>query len=463
VNHNKLITEELRAITNLMSYDRSKTLMEQPESVMDRRLGITAKNAKALGMSEKEYEKEMNKAMFGGGEVTWNHETAGYVELILTIGGFLAAATVVGAPLGALMIAGGTAIGVADALVYFNENDPYMGTMMLALQLIPGGELVSVLKKSGRFLKFGDDVAKYINGLTPKQMKALIDKGKESFEQLTDFQKQVLRALKEGVEDTAPKIVKEVTKITVKAFKTKLGQFALKKVLGSIVGLGKIVVKVAGVAIGVDKLWTLMSTPESWRTKMRNKAEFSKIMDMLYEGTLDDTLINGMWVIWQKLWNSDGSPNTEGIEEIKQDLINGNIDENLFDNANEETINDVVFNYDKYIKGLNNPWKSNNETIDRMESNYSPVTFNNLLNGRQTIRKGQKGDVVRDIQRMLVTIGYKLGNTGKRGDGVDGDFGESTEASIYELQLDHNLDGVDGIVGQETAKKLKELYNEKRR
>ena len=98
-----------------------------------------------------------------------------------------------------------------------------------------------------------------------------------------------------------------------------------------------------------------------------------------------------------------------------------------------------------------------------MESNYSPVTFNNLLNGRQTIRKGQKGDVVRDIQRMLVTIGYYLGNTGRTNDGVDGDFGESTEASIYELQLDHNLDGVDGIVGQETAKKLKELYNEKRR
>jgi len=29
VNHNKLITEELRIITALMSYDRSKTLLEQ--------------------------------------------------------------------------------------------------------------------------------------------------------------------------------------------------------------------------------------------------------------------------------------------------------------------------------------------------------------------------------------------------------------------------------------------------
>ncbi len=461
MNHNKLITEELKAITALMLYDRSKTLMEQPESVMDRRLGITQRNADALGMDVSTYEKKV----FGGGEVTWNHETAGYAELILTIGGFLLVATGVGAPLGAFMIAGGTAIGVTDALVYFNENDPYMGTMMLALQLIPGGELVSVLKKSGRFLKFGDDVAKYINGLTPKQMKALIDKGKESFEQLTDFQKQVLRALKEGVEDTAPKILKEVTKITVKAFKTKLGQFALKKVLGTIVGLGKMVVKIAGVTIGVDKLWTIMTTPESWRTKMRSKAQFSKIMDMLYEGTLDDALINGMWVIWQKLWNSDGSPNTEGIEEIKQDLINGTIDENLLDNANEEQINDIVSNYDKHIKGLNNPWKSNNEIVTKMESNYSPVTFSNLLNGKQTIRKGAKGlqSAVGDIQRMLVTIGYDLGNTGPQGDGVDGDFGESTEASIYELQLDHNLDGVDGIVGQETAKKLKELYNEKRR
>lgn len=442
-----------------MSYDRSKTLMEQPESVMDRRLGITQRNADALGMDVRDYEKKVFG--FGDGEVKWDHKTAGYAELILTVGGFLVASTGVGAPLGALMIAGGTAIGVADALIYFNEDDPYMGTMMLALQLIPGGELVSVLKKSGRFVKFGSRVTDYISNMTPQKMKALIDKGKESFDTLSDFQKLVLKALKEGVEDTAPVIVKNAAKIALNAFKTKLGQFVLKKVLGAIIGLGKVVVKVAGVAIGVDKLWTLMTTPESWRIKMRNKAEFSKIMDMLYEGTLDEALINGMWVIWERLWNKDGTPNTEGTEELKQDLINGNIDEKLLDNVNQEIIDDVTNNYNNYIKNIDNQW-SNVESVNKMESIYSPVTFSNLLNGKQTIRKGQKGDVVRDIQRMLVTIGYDLGGTGRKKDGVDGDFGESTEASIYELQLDYNLDGVDGIVGKETAKKLKELYDEKK-
>ena len=390
----------------------------------------------------------------------WNHETAGYAELILTIGGVLVSATGIGLPLGLAMVAGGTAIGVADALFYFSENDPYMGTMMLALQLIPGGELVSILKKSGRFVKFGSKVSDYINNMTPQQMKALIDKGKESFDSLSDFQKQVLRAFGEGIEDTAPTIVKKVAKMTLSAFKNKLSQLVFKKVLGFILGLGKIVVKVAGVAIGVDKLWTLYSTPESWRVKMRDKAEFSKIMDMLYEGTLDDALINGMWVIWQKLWNKDGSPNTEGTEEIKLDLI-ANIDEDLLSKANQTTIDNVVNNIDEQFKTLENPW-SNRELVNKIESNYSPVTFGNLLNGIQTIRRGQKGDVVRDIQRMLVTIGYELGDTGPKGDGVDGDFGETTEASIYLLQLDHNLDGLDGVVGQETAKKLKDLYDEKR-
>jgi len=390
----------------------------------------------------------------------WNHEAAGYAELILTIGGAIVGATGFGVPVGLAMVAGGTAIGVADALVYFSENRPYMGTMMLSLQLIPGGELVSILKKSGRFVKFGSEVADYINKMTPQQMKTLIEKGKKSFDSLSDFQKKVFRAFAEGVEDTAPIIVKKVAKMTLSTLKDKLSQSAFKKVLGFILGLGKMVVKVAGVAIGVDKLWTIYSTPESWRTKMRNKDEFSEIMDMLYEGTLDDALINGMWAIWQKLWNKDGSPNTEGTEETKLDLI-ANIDEDLLSKANQTTIDNVVNNIDEQFKTLENPW-SNYELVNKIESNYSPVTFGNLLNGIQTIRRGQKGDVVRDIQRMLVTIGYELGDTGPKGDGVDGDFGETTEASIYLLQLDHNLDALDGVVGQETAKKLKDLYDEKR-
>ena len=149
MKNNQIITEELRTIVALMSYDRSKTLLEQgpPESVMDRRLGITQRNADALGMDVSTYEQKV----FGNhGDINWDHETMGWVELALVGGGILLSMTGIGAPIGAFLIGAGTVVGVTDAMVYYSEGDPYMGTMMLALNLIPGGELAGILtKKAG--------------------------------------------------------------------------------------------------------------------------------------------------------------------------------------------------------------------------------------------------------------------------------------------------------------------------
>ena len=57
----------LKDVLFKMNYDPSKTLventrlMEQPEGVMDRRTGITAQNAKELGMTQSEYEKKLQQ------------------------------------------------------------------------------------------------------------------------------------------------------------------------------------------------------------------------------------------------------------------------------------------------------------------------------------------------------------------------------------------------------------------
>jgi len=94
--------------------------------------------------------------------------------------------------------------------------------------------------------------------------------------------------------------------------------------------------------------------------------------------------------------------------------------------------------------------------------NRQPVTFGNLLKGKQIIKKGAKGAVVRDIQRMLSTLGYELGSSGKLKDGVDGDFGETTDAAIKMFQIMNRLSDVDGTVGKDTATELKKKYDEKR-
>ena len=70
---------------------------------------------------------------------------------------------------------------------------------------------------------------------------------------------------------------------------------------------------------------------------------------------------------------------------------------------------------------------------------------------------------VKELQRALIALGYKLGTDGVFLNGVDGDFGPATEDAVMAFQEDQGLPdvNVDGIVGQGTLKELeKALSNE---
>lgn len=71
---------------------------------------------------------------------------------------------------------------------------------------------------------------------------------------------------------------------------------------------------------------------------------------------------------------------------------------------------------------------------------------------RKTIRRGSKGDLVKECQTMLYKLGYDLGSYG-----IDGDFGKATEAAVRSFQSDHRLT-VDGIVGPATWDALDEAF-----
>lgn len=475
MNHNKLITEELRAITNLMSYDRSKTLMEQkPESFMDRTLGITAKNAKALGMSEKEYEK----AVFGRGDFSWDHDTSGWIELGLTIGGLLLVATGIGAPIGGAMIAAGTAVGITDAVVYYAEGDSFMGTTMLALQIIPGGELVKILKGGKAVLKgikYSPDAVKMFENLTESGLKELNEKGAKGT--LTKTEKEVMEMINKTAAKQAPKITKEMLKAALTKFQLSLYEATLEgtltKTLPILVKILKWGVKttlmIGGITISVDMLWKLATVPEGQARQVRNASDFGVLLDMLYGYSFDKSpewVQNVYLNIWKKLYNEDGTPNYSEQGKMMK-ILSGNI-----------TLEDVENNPDlqKIAQG---------ESVDRLRNeglavlgsapviedeeftstmkNHQPVTFSNLINGRKVIKPGAKGSVVRDIQRMLVTLGYYLGTSGKTKDGVDGDFtkGGKTHTAIINFQIDNDLNSLNGVVGKETSNKLYELYKEK--
>jgi len=58
------------------------------------------------------------------------------------------------------------------------------------------------------------------------------------------------------------------------------------------------------------------------------------------------------------------------------------------------------------------------------------------------LRKGSKGSAVKKLQILLTGLGYACG-------GVDGDFGELTEAAVIKYQNDYGL-SADGVVGSQT-------------
>lgn len=51
------------------------------------------------------------------------------------------------------------------------------------------------------------------------------------------------------------------------------------------------------------------------------------------------------------------------------------------------------------------------------------------------LKKGDKGDDVKDLQRMLIEAGYSVGSYG-----VDGDYGKDTQKAVKKLQQDNGLD-----------------------
>ena len=64
--------------------------------------------------------------------------------------------------------------------------------------------------------------------------------------------------------------------------------------------------------------------------------------------------------------------------------------------------------------------------------------------GKPTLKRGSKGEYVRQLQKLLQDRGYDLGKCG-----IDGDFGRATEAAVKEFQKDSHITA-DGIVGPNT-------------
>ena len=68
-----------------------------------------------------------------------------------------------------------------------------------------------------------------------------------------------------------------------------------------------------------------------------------------------------------------------------------------------------------------------------------------VRDGGRMLRRGARGDLVRELQRRLVAAGMQIA--------VDGDFGPATQRAVKQLQQRLG-EMVDGIVGPKTAAHL---------
>jgi len=66
--------------------------------------------------------------------------------------------------------------------------------------------------------------------------------------------------------------------------------------------------------------------------------------------------------------------------------------------------------------------------------------------GSRNLKRGSKGNDVAELQAALVAMGYDCGHYGSNGDGVDGNYGSTTEAAVKDFQTDAGIDA-DGIYG----------------
>lgn len=77
----------------------------------------------------------------------------------------------------------------------------------------------------------------------------------------------------------------------------------------------------------------------------------------------------------------------------------------------------------------------------------APVT--ELVLGNRLLKNGMEGADVKELQSMLIELGYSCGRYG-----ADGEFGDATEQAVREFQRDAGL-SVDGKVGVETVSALR--------
>jgi peptidoglycan hydrolase-like protein with peptidoglycan-binding domain len=329
----------------------------------------------------------------------------------------------------------GGAAAAYDSYLYFKEDDPYMGTIMLGLTLIGGSMLKGIFKSSKVFRKRGvqgvvELIKKSKSGakMTKEQLKDLatfgIEFAKKSSQVKDAMTKEVSKRLLTGLAKKSPKFLVNLI-------------LALNKI--GVIKLSEIVLTVGGTIYTFDKLYlyvfrdSIFANKEYLNSRTKNDQRYWINSLLKYDKEVKEYLV-------LTVTNATETAVKKGVS-----LANVNADES----------------YKNEIK------LSNKEVKSKKQSKLNPPKFlvsptlDDVLLREKVIKKGQKGDSIIEIQKMLYSIGYndyisKGGTLSKWDDGI---YGDSTELAVMAFQEHENLE-VNGIVSVDTLKKIIEKYKE---
>jgi hypothetical protein len=334
----------------------------------------------------------------------------------------------------------------ADGALYFAENDPYMGGLILSFCLIPLGEFI-----------------RYVPGA-----KNIISKGKQYCIDLLKKAKslsgkKVLDAAEKKIVQEAELLIKEISKKSDEIAKLTQKYF-VSRVISNIIktggkllhgtalllskmswAIGKPIIQLGGIYYTYDEIYLAMYATDEQKIKLRNNSAFQQLVRMVKLLTNQETIDEQFGKMLKD--NEDTIKNNpELLGEVDPVKKQAAIDENCR----------LYAEYLQEQEKIKQTSKNSPSIEDVISKKIDPTTKQPYK-----IIEGQKGESVTKIQEMLVKLDYgstlKGYNDEKKG--VDGHFGENTYNAVAVFQSNNGLEST-GEVDSETLKVIKSKLQE---
>lgn len=402
---------------------------------------------KAIDMKSLDFEMDFQTKggaqdqIYGDGKLDI-HDVLTVVEIGTLIAGMIATG-----PASIIFIGVSAIVGLSDAVLYFKEGDPYMGTMMTALNLLGVDEIMALAKWGKNLIsKFSKEALEKIG---KKQLaKQALDKSEKLL--LTEMQQFVYRNQFELAANMQYKMTENfITKgFYDGAVKNNWGWdilFNSVVQIGKKIGNGKfgMVLKIGGVMIGTDQLYLILFGNDS----DRENSSIAMLLDKMYAGL--------GFTREQKINQLKKAEEAKlAFNQIQTDMKNN---PGSFMNSN---VQQVLFNFDPTkvnMQEVNTRLRMLNESrgqkptpekvVETQKMKYIQAPeITDVIEGK-TISFGMSGDSVVEINKLLISLGKTDITKLELYDSL-------TEFYVSEMQKEYKLSET-GIVDYETLIVLK--------